>query len=408
MAAASSEPHVPLPKGWPSSVQAALLHVIAFAQFALTFSRGWAANSSNERVRLTVSWSLAQTAKVFQVSDATIASWTKRLDEQGPTALLRTREPINKFPDLVRDIVQRLRTLCPTLGKVKVAQELARAGLHLGATTVGRMRQVEATPPTPTPRTEPNPMPSAESMSSAQRVTAKRPNHVWHTDLTVVPILAGLWTTWLPFALPQRWPFCWWVGVVIDHFSRRALGLTTFMRQPTSERVRQCLGQVIARVGTAPKYLVTDSGVQFTSSAFKSWCKRHGIRQRKGAIGKSGSIAVVERFILTLKSSCLRLLPVIPLVRRSFQRELQLFQVWYNSHRAHTTLKGATPDEVYFGHRPACRAPRLEPRAAWPRGSPCALPQTLAKRQPGVRLELTVQFIGRRRHLPLISVTRAA
>jgi len=25
--------------------------------------------------------------------------------------------------------------------------------------------------------------------------------------------------------LPQRWPFCWWVGVIVDHFSRRIMGV---------------------------------------------------------------------------------------------------------------------------------------------------------------------------------------
>ena len=33
-------------------------------------------------------WSLEQTARVFQVSAATIASWGKRLDDHGPRALL--------------------------------------------------------------------------------------------------------------------------------------------------------------------------------------------------------------------------------------------------------------------------------------------------------------------------------
>jgi hypothetical protein len=47
-------------------------------------------------------------------------------------------------------------------------------------------------------------------MPSARRVTAKRPNHVWHVDLTTVPITTGFWTSWLPFALPQFSPFCWW------------------------------------------------------------------------------------------------------------------------------------------------------------------------------------------------------
>ena len=54
--------------------------------------------------------------------------------------------PVNKFPDFVRYLVQRLKTLCPTMGKSKIAQTLARAGLHLGTTTVARMLKAEALP----------------------------------------------------------------------------------------------------------------------------------------------------------------------------------------------------------------------------------------------------------------------
>ena len=72
-----------------------------------------------------------------------------RLDEEGPSALVQLAEPVNKFPDFVRYIVQQLKTLCPILGKVKIAQILARAGLHLGATTVGRMLKAKPGPLTP-------------------------------------------------------------------------------------------------------------------------------------------------------------------------------------------------------------------------------------------------------------------
>jgi hypothetical protein len=47
--------------------------------------------------------------------------------------------PVNKFPEFVRYFVQRLKVLCPTLGKARISQTLARAGLHLGTTTVSRM-----------------------------------------------------------------------------------------------------------------------------------------------------------------------------------------------------------------------------------------------------------------------------
>jgi putative transposase len=344
-------------------------------------------------------WSLAQAARVFQVTPATIASWTSRLDEQGPNALLATATPVNKYPDFVRYAVQRLQTLCPLLGKVKIAQVLARAGLHLATSTVGRMRRQAPAP---------SPPPSAVPMPSVRRVTARHPNHVWHVDLTLVPTAAGFWTSWLPFALPQCWPFCWWVVVVLDHYSRRVLGLTVFQQQPTSEQVRVFFGRVIAAIGTAPKYLITDSGVQFSCPAFTRWCDRHGIRQRKGAVGRTGSIAVIERLIKTLKDGCCRVLAVVPLARRSFQRELQFFVAWYNQDRPHMTLHGATPDEVYFGRRPAGRAPRWEPRAGWPRASPCAGPQTLVKGQPGAQLELGVTFVAKRRHLPRVSLVRAA
>ena len=37
----------------------------------------------------------------------------QRIDERGTDALLQLRELVNKFPDFVRYIVQRLETLIP-------------------------------------------------------------------------------------------------------------------------------------------------------------------------------------------------------------------------------------------------------------------------------------------------------
>lgn len=71
-------------------------------------------------------------------------------------------------------------------------------------------------------------------VSLAHYATAKYPNHVWHVDLTIVPTVSGFWTAWLPFALPQRWPFCWWLSVVIDHFSRRVMGVAVLRKQPSA------------------------------------------------------------------------------------------------------------------------------------------------------------------------------
>ena len=60
-----------------------------------------------------------------------------------------------------------------------------------------------------------------------------------------MPILGGFWTTWLPFALPQCWPFCYWVMAVTDHYSRRVHKLTAFKKQPTSRQVCTVLTKLV-------------------------------------------------------------------------------------------------------------------------------------------------------------------
>ena len=50
--AAEEKPKIPLPKGWTGHVRSAGLQVIGLAQYATVYTRSWAANSPNERMRL--------------------------------------------------------------------------------------------------------------------------------------------------------------------------------------------------------------------------------------------------------------------------------------------------------------------------------------------------------------------
>ena len=160
---AQAEPRIPLPKGWKKHVRSSLVHVISLAQFAVAYTRGWAANSINPRLRqksemqrLTAivamlreeirikdarmarisphqrpqyqpvermailelraaqGWSSRQTAKSFLVTDATIASWLKRIDEDGPDALVQLRE--------VREPLSSIRALRGTASQGIVSQ----------------------------------------------------------------------------------------------------------------------------------------------------------------------------------------------------------------------------------------------------------------------------------------------
>jgi len=90
------------------------------------------------------------------------------------------------------------------------------------------------------------------------------------------------------------------------------------------------------------------------------------------------------------------------------QAEVGAIVCWYNRFRPHTYLGGRTPEERYGRIPAACRRPRFEPRPRWPRDSPCASPQAKVRGNPGVRLQLVVDFHQGRGHLPIVTLKRVA
>jgi len=339
-------------------------------------------------------WTVEETARRFLVTEMTLQNWMRRLDEG---TLIRTAEPVNRFPDFVAYLVRRLKTVCPALGKVRIAQQLARAGLHIGPTTVGRMLRA------------PGPKEADEVAEEVARVgvVAKEPNDVWHVDLTVVPTGAGFWVPWAPFAKILRWPFAWWVSVAIDQASRRIVGFAVFKRRPNSGEVCAFMDRAAKRLGARPRHVVTDKGREFHCRPFRAWCRGHGIRSRTGAVGEHGSIAIVERFIRSMKAECTRRI-LVPLRLADMRAELAVYGTWYNEHRPHTALAGRTPMEVYDARDPANRAPRVEPRRRWPPGSRCARPFAPTAGRAGQRVRLKLSYLDGRRHLPVVEITTAA
>ena len=45
----NKQPQIPLPKSWGTHVKTAILHVVALAQYALTYSRSWAADIHQQK-----------------------------------------------------------------------------------------------------------------------------------------------------------------------------------------------------------------------------------------------------------------------------------------------------------------------------------------------------------------------
>ena len=293
--------------------------------------------------------------------------------------------------------VQQIKLFCPALGKVKIADQLARAGIHIGKTTVQRILKEK-------PVKEPEP---SDETGKQRCIVAKYAGHTMHADLTTVPISGGFWTNWVPHSLAQNWPVCWWLLNVVDHYSRRSMGFAVFKSEPSSEEVTAALDRIWLKEGIRPKHLIVDQGPMFNCAHFEEeWCEERNIQLRFGAVGEHGSIAVVERFHRTAKE-LLRLI-TIPEEQSLFETEIAMIIRWYNEHRPHETLAGQTPNEVFFSRKAASQQPRLEPRQRWPRGSPCAKPQVDIHGEPGDPIVLEIDCLDGRRHLPIIHARRAA
>jgi len=79
---------------------------------------------------------------------------------------------------------------------------------------------------------------------------------------------------------------------------------------PNAGWVIDALEQAFARHGP-PRHLVTDQESVFTCGAFRDLLAQWQVKQRFGAVGKHGPIAVTERLIWGLKHEWLCRVPVI-------------------------------------------------------------------------------------------------
>jgi len=271
--------------------------------------------------------SVAETARRFLISTQTVSRWMKEASVHSGChtvgSLIEPAPLVRRYDDVTRHLIQHMDEM-GFGGNDTIALTLARAGWRVSPRTVGRVRKEKR-------------IPDPEPLLPPRSVEARRPNHVWMIDLTEIPGLFRI--------------FSFKLAVVIDVFSRMPLAARVFLGEPGAEAVAALVTRATSSHG-APRHFVSDQGAQFTAEAFRASLKTLGIRQRFGAIGKTGSIAIVERLWRTLKEA-LGLGSLKPLTRQALERRLKTGLLHYAYLRPHQALAGATPAEVYFGITPA-------------------------------------------------------
>jgi transposase InsO family protein len=299
--------------------------------------------------------SLEGTARAFVVSVQTIVNWKNDV-ARGQPSLVAARRAVNALPDLVADLVHRLKREWPRWGTRRLAEVLARLGVEASRTTVQRL--LRRLPRRPARR---DAVPAARGP-----LVARHPNHLWFVDFTTVK---GLFRSV-------------YVGAVIDGYSRRVLSIAVSQGEPSAVFAVRLLRDAVRENGASPTWVVTDQGPQFTSGVFTRALRRRRIRRRFGAVGKKPSVSRIERFWRSMKTEYAREIPLYGPIGR-IEARLRLYADWFNAARPHQGIRGRTPDEVHFER------------------------STRATRVP-LRGVLEVDHVGRDRLLPVVRLRRAA
>jgi transposase InsO family protein len=179
--------------------------------------------------------------------------------------------------------------------------------------------------------------------------------------------------------------FSFKLAVVLDAFSRVPLAARVFLSEPSATDLACLFAGAALRFGPPP-HSVSDQGSQFNSKAFRKTLEHHGVRHRYGAVGRTGSIALIERFFLTLKTIT-KVAARPPLLRTDLEARLALFFAYYACLRPHQGLGDSTPVERFLGLRPA----HLE-AVPPPRGRP--------REQVDVTPPFTLRFLDSEKRLP--------
>ena len=159
-----------------------------------------------------------------------------------------------------------------------------------------------------------------------------RPNQVWATDITYIPMRRG---------------FVYLVAI-IDWYSRRVLAWRLSNTLSTDFCV-EALEEAITRYG-APEIFNTDQGSQFTCAEFTDVLKAHAIRISMDGKGCWRDNVFVERLWRTVKYEEVYLKAYDTV--SAAKANLAKFFDYYNRRRPHQSLEDETPDAIYFAGLP--------------------------------------------------------
>ncbi len=249
------------------------------------------------------------------------------------STVYRAPQPVSAADLAVMRRIDELHLGYPFAGSRMLRAMLANEGIGVGRTHVRTlMRRMGVEALYRRPRTS-KPGPGHKIYPYLLRdVAVTRPNQVWATDITYIPMARG---------------FVYLV-VVLDWFSRRALSWRVSVTLE-ADFCLEAVEEALARHGK-PEIFNTDQGSQFTSEPFTALLLKHEIKISMDGKGAWRDNVFVERLWRTVKYEevYIQAYDTVAEARASIGRYLD----FYNAGRPHTQHGGQTPDQVWFANLP--------------------------------------------------------
>ena len=221
---------------------------------------------------------------------------------------------------------QYLKT--PFYGWPKMTAHLQRQGYQINHKRVQRLMRkmgIQAIYPRqkrPTGAKEPQIYPYL-----LRNVPIERPDQVWSTDITYLPMKHGFMYLTAIIDGYSRYVITWELSNTLDgHFCRVAL--------------ERALAQA------KPEIFNTDQGSQFTANAFTDILKQAQIKISMDGRGRALDNIFIERFWRSLKYELIYLHEYLTVP--DLTTDLVEYFLLYNHERPHQSLRYQVPAEVYF------------------------------------------------------------
>ena len=217
----------------------------------------------------------------------------------------------------------------PSLGSRSISRQLDRQGITANRKKVQRLVRlmgIEAV--YPKPRTS-RPHPEHKVYPYLLRgLTINRPNQVWATDITYIPMAKGFM----------------FLVAIMDWHSRKILSWRISNTLETAFCI-EALEEALSRYGK-PEIFNTDQGSQFTSNTFTKILIDNKVAISMDGRGRCQDNIFIERLWWTLKHQYINLHSFD--TGKALRQGLGEWIRYYCHDRGHSSLDDRTPDEVYY------------------------------------------------------------